>query len=76
MASLTSREELLVGEQSLGIFLFSAGALGVELSASLQAMELMLDPGAWGKEGSPKHGMEIVVEPQDMNHEVIMDMLR
>lgn len=47
----------------------------MELSTSLQAMEPTLNLGAQGNEGSPKHRMETVVEPQDLNNEVAVDQL-
>lgn len=48
VAPLTGHEKPLISEGGSKIFLFLAEALGLELSAPLQAMEPTPDPGTRG----------------------------
>lgn len=68
-------EKLLVGRGGLGIFVFSARDPGEEGTALLLEGS-SLDTGALEEERPSIQGPEIMVEPQGMSHEDVMDRLR
>lgn len=70
LAPLMAWEKLLAGDGGLRIFIFLAGDPGEEGAIPLMK-ELLLDTNALGEKGSFEQGLEIVMEPQGISHEML-----